>query len=90
MIALDWPPPSQRKGGPDRGHWILLATIHRRLDVITVPVLAQGERNGQCRRYGSEEEAVADAYSHSALRVGGGIAVNVCTGDTRMIIPLLR
>ena len=90
MIALDWPPPSQRKGGPDRGHWILLATVHKVGGVTTVPVLEPGDRTGRCRRYNSAEEALADAASHSALRVGGGLAVNVCTGKTVMVPPQWR
>lgn len=90
MIALDHPLPSRRKGGADRGHWIMLATIHKVDQVVTVPVLEAGERTGRCRRYGSAEEAMGDAYSHSAVRVGGGLAVNVCTGATQMVPPLRR
>jgi hypothetical protein len=78
-----WTPPSVVSGGPDTGAWVVVATLslRRRDHQHVVPVLGDKGLLGM-RRYQTQEEAIAGGGHHPAVRVGGGWALNVETGET--------
>ena len=84
-----WTPPSTEVGGPDTGMWVVVATLslQRRSHVHAVPVLGDRLMLGM-RRYQTKEEAMAGAGHHAAVRIGGGWALHLESGETVRIHPM--
>lgn len=63
------------------GDWVLVAAQWQAHRAEGVPVMEQRQRVVM-QRFESVEEAMACSVRYSAMRVMGGWALNLCTGET--------
>jgi hypothetical protein len=81
LKPLNMPKHSTERWIGQDGDWVLFALIRSTQGIEAVPVLDYTDRTFM-QRYMHERDVLHMAYHVSAVRVGGGMAVNIKTGET--------
>jgi hypothetical protein len=73
---------------PNAGDWVLVATLASNHSGVHAHAVRACDHDKTMQRYESAEQATVSAYQHSAMRVGGGWALNLRTGETVRVKPM--